>query len=68
MCLCVYVLGRERKQRGGGREWKREKAIVVIMIPLGLEGWAEYAGGWGQRECGRFTVRKQASLTASRAD
>lgn len=36
------------------------------MIPLGFEGWAECAG-WGG-ECGRFTVREQASLMESRAD
>lgn len=41
MCLCVY---------DGEREREREKAIVVVMIPSGLEGWAEYVEGWGERE------------------
>lgn len=56
-CVCVCVWERD-KIGGGGREWGREKAIVVVMIPSGLEGRAEYAEGWGESEseCGRFTV------------
>lgn len=39
MCLCV--LGREKQ----GEEREKEKAIVVIMIPSGSEGWADYEEG-----------------------
>lgn len=40
------IMGRE-KIVGGERERasKREKAIVVVMIPSGWQGWAAYAEG-----------------------
>ena len=37
----VCVLGREKIGGRRKRVRQREKAIVVVMIPLGSEGWAE---------------------------
>lgn len=40
----MFVCVMERENRGR-RERVREKAIVVVMIPSSLEGWAAYVEG-----------------------
>lgn len=46
VCVCIE----ERENRGEEKESEREKAIVVIMIPPGFQGWAECVCRGGERE------------------